>query len=94
MTPILNNKRTIIGRCVVTRPGQPSPHAIAIYSDDIEAVELMKDGEYACSECAEELLFAKRVPEEPEKIPKKFTKNAGTGVRLSHGPKKANGPAL
>lgn len=80
-------RRQEIGRCVVTRPGQPSPHAIAIYSDDIEAVELMRKGEFACAQCAEELLFAKRVSEEPEKDSKKFTRgNKRTGARLSQGP--------
>lgn len=89
MTTILDDletKPTIVGRCVVTQPGQPSPHAIAIYSDDIEAVELMRKGEYACSQCANDLLFSKRVSDEPEKDPKKFTKRSKrTGARLPQG---------
>lgn len=47
----------VVGRCVIIPPDRRGPCSIAIYSDDILAVELQKRGDFACSDCVERLLF-------------------------------------
>lgn len=82
----------LIGRCVIVPPGQPAPHAIKIFDDDIDAVDMGKKGEFACGECAQRLLQPKPVSESPEKGPKQkqrgrgpSTKNLKPGPRLHKG---------
>lgn len=75
----------LIGRCSIVPPTSRYPHGLAIYADDIEAVELEKGKGFACAECVKRLLAPKPVSQDPDPA-KGRKRKSGTGARLSKGP--------